>query len=223
MTDIAAGPPPVRTRYRQPTTRAFAVSPVVAAIPVVAILVLQAVLSVRLLHASTVSGDEALYIYSGHQLIHELWHGDGSPYYETYFSGAPVIYPVLAATVDHVGGLALVRLMSCAFMLAATGLLYITARRLFGYWPTVTAIGLFASLGITQSLGVLATYDALALMLMAFAAYCAVRATDSTRFLLAIPALLLLANATKYATVLFDPVVIGLASLLLRPVRDGAV
>ena len=25
-----------------------------------------------------------LYIYSGHQLIYEMWHGGGSPYYEGY-------------------------------------------------------------------------------------------------------------------------------------------
>lgn len=182
---------------------------------------MQAVLSIRLLHAATASGDEAIYIYGGHQLIHELWHGDGSPYYETWFSGAPVIYPVFAAMVDHVGGLYLVRLTSCVFMLTATTLLYISARRIFGYWPAVAAAGLFASLGITQGLGVYATFDAPSLMLMAFAAYCAVRAAvraaGSARWLLAVPAVLLLANATKYASVLFDPVVIGLAALMLRP------
>ena len=88
----------------------------------------------------------------------------------------PVIYPVLAAMLDHLGGLTLVRLVSGVFMLTATGLLYATARHLFGYWPAVIAAGLFASLGITQGLGAYATFDAMALMLMAFAAYCAVRA-----------------------------------------------
>ena len=61
-------------------------------------------------------------------MIHELWHGGGSPYYETFFSGAPVLYPVLAAMLDHVGGLVLVRLMSGVFMLGATWLLYATTR-----------------------------------------------------------------------------------------------
>ncbi len=58
----------------------------------------------------------------------ELWHGGGSPYFETYLSGAPVIYPVLAAMADHAGGLVAVRLMSLAFMLAATTCLYATTR-----------------------------------------------------------------------------------------------
>lgn len=208
-----------RTRHPrpvQPEIKSRARSRALAAIPVAGILVMQAALSIRLLHASTASGDEAIYIYSGHQLIHELWHGGGSPYFETWLSGAPIIYPVLAAMVDHLGGLVLVRLMSAAFMLAATGLLYATARRLFGYWPAIAAAGLFASLGITQSLGAYATFDAMSLMLTAFAAYCAVRAASSTKWLLAIPVVLLLANATKYASALFDPVVIGLAALMLR-------
>lgn len=178
---------------------------------------MQALLSIRLAHVGVASDDEGLYIYSGHQLIHELWHGGGSPYYETFFSGAPVIYPVLAAIVDHIGGLLLVRLMSGVFILGATWLLYATTRWIFGYWPAVTAAGLFASLGITQFLSAYATYDAMALMLMAAAAYCAVRAATDyrNRWLLLIPVILLVANATKYASVLFDPVVILLAALMI--------
>ena len=205
-----------RTGHRRPTSPTRGLLRALAAVPVAAILVMQAVMSFRLLTITGASGDEALYIYSGHQLIHELWHGGGSPYYENYFSGAPVIYPALAAMLDHVGGLTLVRAVSGVFMLIATGLLFATARRLFGYWPGVIAAGLFAALGITQGLGAYATFDAMALMLMAGAAYCAVRAASNARWLLAIPVVLLVANATKYASVLFDPVVIMLAALTLR-------
>jgi hypothetical protein len=69
--------------------------------PLVVILVAQATLSARLLSAYSASSDESLYIYSGHQLIYELWHGGGSPYYEEWLSGAPVLYPLLAALADH--------------------------------------------------------------------------------------------------------------------------
>jgi hypothetical protein len=205
-----------RAGHRRPTKPTRGLPRALAAVPVAAILVMQAVMSFRLLHATGASSDEALYIYSGHQLIHELWHGGGSPYYETYFSGAPVVYPVLAAALDHVGGLALVRAVSGLFMLIATGLLFATARQLFGYWPAVTATGLFAALGITQGLGAYATFDALALMLIAFSAFCAVKAANNARWLLAVPVVLALANMTKYASVLFDPVVILLAAFIIR-------
>lgn len=186
-------------------------------VPPALILAAQAALSARLFHLGIASPDESLYIYGGHQLIYELWHGGGSPYYETYLSGAPVFYPVLAAMVDHVGGLAAVRLMSMVFMLAATGLLLASARQLAGYWPGVAAAGLFAGLGLTQDLGAYATYDAMSLALTALAATCAVHTADSdrhaTRWLLLVPAVLLAANATKYVTILFDPVVIVIAAL----------
>jgi hypothetical protein len=216
------GSPPAAGHRRAVSTgdrRAVSTGPrwgAARAIPVALVLAIQVILSLRLLYATTASGDEAIYIYTGHQLIHELWHGGGSPWPETWLSGAPVIYPILAAMVDHLGGLTLVRLMSLGFMLTATWLLFASTRRLFGYWPAVAAAGMFASLGLTQSLGVYATYDAMALMLTAFAAYCAIRAADSSKWLILVPLAIFAANATKYATILFDPVIIGLAALMLR-------
>jgi hypothetical protein len=78
------------------------------------------------------------------------------------------------------------------------------------------AAAIFAALGPTQYLGAFATYDAMALFLMAAAAWCAVAArdhADSTWLVLAGAGLLALANATKYASGLFDPVIIVLAGL----------
>ena len=68
-----------RIRHRRDAGLAPTASPLLATIPVVAILVVQAFLAIRILHATSASGDEAIYIYSGHELIHELWHGGGSP------------------------------------------------------------------------------------------------------------------------------------------------
>jgi Dolichyl-phosphate-mannose-protein mannosyltransferase len=194
-------------------------------LPLAVILIAQALLSARLISGTYASGDEGRYIYAGHQLLYEIWHGGGSPYYETYFSGAPVIYPVLAAIADSVGGLVAACLMSTVFMVIATIMLFAVTRDLFGYWSGLLAAGLFAGLGLTQDLGALATYDAMSLMLISIAAYCAVQTgksrddqhgdsrRESTGWLLAIPVILFLANATKYMTLIFDPAVMALAAL----------
>lgn len=201
-----------------PDARLTVLSRVALHLPLLAVLAAQAALTVRLIpYVGSDHSDEAIYIYGGTQLIRELLHGGGSPYYETWYSGVPVFYPVIAAVAAKLGGLLLARWMCVSFMLAATALLFLTARRLFGYWTGVAAAGLFAGLGVTQNLGALATFDAMSLMLLAFAAYCAARSAVSARWLLAIPLALLAANAAKYVTVLFDPVVIGLAALQLAP------
>jgi Dolichyl-phosphate-mannose-protein mannosyltransferase len=210
--------PPITQRCRAPRARMPAIRKVLAAVPLLLILTMQVVLTVRLMpYVGSDHDDETIYIYGGHQLIYELLHGGGSPFYETWYSGAPVLYPVLAAVVDHFGGLAAARGMSMVFMLCATALLFLTARRLFGYWVGVTAAALFAGLGVTQNLGALATVDAMSLVLLAGAAYCAAQSVSGTRWLLLVPAFLLAANATKYVTVVFDPVVIGLAAFQLTP------
>jgi Dolichyl-phosphate-mannose-protein mannosyltransferase len=214
--DVRVIPPPAAARSRTiPWERLWWV-------PLAAILAAQAVYSIRLIHLGIVSNDEARYIYAGHQLIHELWHGGGSPYYETFFSGAPDFYSPLAAVADHLGGVVEVRLMSLAFMLAATVLLFLTARHLFGYLPGLLSAGLFAGLGMTQVVGRNAIYDALAFALTAAAAYCAARARDgSPRWLLLAPVSLALAYFAKYITVLFIPTVIALASIGIGTWRDA--
>ena len=209
---------PTRTELRRaPKAQAAPARKVLAEVPLLAILVVQALLSLRFVHSLGIDhGDESTYIYGGHQLIRELFHGGGSPYYETWFSGAPILYPIVAAMLDHVGGLTLVREFSLACLLGATTLLYLTGRRIFGYWTGLTAAGMFVALGITQRLGVLATFDAPSLLFLAAAAYAAVRGAAGSRWLLMAPPLLVIANALKYPSVVFDPVVIALGALQLR-------
>jgi Dolichyl-phosphate-mannose-protein mannosyltransferase len=182
----------------------------------IAVLTLQALLSVRLVWSNTAFLDEATYLFGGHVEIEHWLHGTPVPALATYFSGAPVIYPPLAALAASIGGLAAARLLSLAFMLGATGLLWSTTSKLFGLRAAFFAAALFAVVGPTQALGAFATYDAMALFLLAASAWCVVSAQDrdnSTRFLVAGILLLALANATKYSTAVLDPAVVALAAI----------
>jgi hypothetical protein len=186
--------------------------------PLFAVLAAQTFLSMRLVWSNTAFVDEATYIWAGRIELSHLMSGAPVQPYPTYFSGAPVIYPLLAGLADIAGGLAAVRLLSLAAMLGATCMLWGTARDLFGRRAAVCATALFAATGSTQFLGTLATYDAMALFLVTLAARLVVAARhrdDSKALVIIIGAIatLALANATKYASALFDPVVIGLAVL----------
>ena len=84
--------------------------------PLLPVLVVQAVLSLRLVRADTAFQDEALYLWAGHlQWAHWL-HGTVIPPFAYYFAGAPVIYPPLGALADSVGDLAGARMLSLVFI-----------------------------------------------------------------------------------------------------------
>jgi 4-amino-4-deoxy-L-arabinose transferase-like glycosyltransferase len=181
--------------------------------PLIAVLVVQASLSLRLVWSNTAFQDEALYLRAGHLEWAHWLHHDPIPNFPAYFSGAPVIYPPIGAVMDSAGGLAAARLLSLCFMLGVTSLVWATAARLYGRRAALLAAGLFATLAGTQFLGAFATYDALALLLLGLAVWLAVRGADCrsrTRIVLLITAgaSLAAADAVKYATVLFTPVVL---------------
>lgn len=183
------------------------------------ILCLQAIMSLRL--RNTAFEDEALYLYSGHMELEHLLHG--APLYgnfASYFSGSPVLYPVAAAALNQVGGLALARALSLAEMLAVTAMCYSIARRLFNERIALCAAALFSVTESAIFLGNFATYDASCLFLLAAAAWIMVY-TARCRwplFLLAAP-LAALAVAVKYAGLLWVPAVAVLPPLTAWPDR----
>jgi len=183
--------------------------------PLLVILAVQALLSVRLLWANTAFQDEALYLWAGHLELAHWGHGTPIPDFATYFSGAPVLYPPLAAVADSLGGLAGARLLSLAFMLGSTILLFFTARRLYNRRVAIMSCAFFATLGWADQLGAFATYDAMALFLTALSAWLVVRASGriSEPLLIVAGITLALADATKYAAALWNPIVVGLAVL----------
>ncbi len=189
--------------------------------PLLAVLAVQAALSAGLVRDRTAFGDEALYLSAGHLEWSHWLHGTQIPAYQTWFSGAPVIYPPVGAIADSLGGLAAARLLSLFFMLGVTSFVWGTAARLLedrraAFW----AAALFAALAPTLHLGSYATHDALALLLLAAATWCAAGARGSqhvTRWIIAAGVLLALANATKYATALYDPTVLCVTMLSSWP------
>jgi len=188
-------------------------------LPLLLVLIVQAGLSLRLVWSNTASGDEALYLWAGRLEWAHWLHGGPLPCcgntFATYFSGAPVIYPPLGALANDVGGLAGARILSLCFLLGATALLYSVTRRLFDRRAAAAAAAVFAFFSMTQSLGPYATYDAMALFLLALASWFAVRSGGrwGELALIACALTLVFADATKYASLLWNPVVIALAVL----------
>jgi hypothetical protein len=183
------------------------------------ILLMQTGLTIRM--HNTAFEDEALYLYVGHLEIAHFMHGAAlQGDYPSYFSGAPVLYPVLAAAADNIGGLYAARAVSLLAMLGATALIYSISRRLFNERVAMCAALVFSVAEPTLFIGYLATYDATALFFLGLAAWLVVRTNRSRLpgYLLAAP-VLTLAVAVKYAALLFVPCVLVLAGLAAWPYR----
>jgi 4-amino-4-deoxy-L-arabinose transferase-like glycosyltransferase len=199
------------------------------AVPLTVILTVQAVLSLRLVTGNTAFTDEALYLWAGRLEWSHWLHHTPVPAFASYFSGAPVLYPPVGALADSLGGLAGARILSLCFVLGATVLLHGVTRRIFDRQSAVFAAALFAALGSAQFIAAFATYDAMALFLLATSTWLGIRAasggTTGSRLALVLLAAvaLALANATKYAAAVFDPaVLIAIASFHWRERGRGA-
>ena len=193
--------------------------------PLMAILTVQIIMAFRLIWSNTAFIDEATYLYAGTQELNHWLHGTPVANYQTFLSGSPAIYPPAGAIANAIGGLTGARILSLLFMLGTTSLLYSSAGRLFGKPAASLGTALFAVLGVTQFLSVFATYDPMALFLLALSASLIIlcERPDSLRSAalvnVAAPLALGLADATKYATVLWNPVIIGLS--ICMPVLAG--
>lgn len=189
-------------------------------LPIGLILLVQAALMLRQDNAAF--QDEGLYINAGHDYLSHFAGGPVPAPYGTYLSGVPAFYPVIAAALDQVGGLLLVRLFSAACVLATTWLIFRTGTHLWGRRCGLVAAALFAINGSVLFVGVLATYDALCLVLIAAATYLAVTRT-SRRTAVLCGLLLFTATLAKYTGIVFVPMVAGLAVVTHRQWRAGLV
>ena len=181
---------------------------------------MQAALSLTLVWSNTAYIDEADYLWVGRLEIAHWLHGTSWPSAYAYrlFSGSPVFYPPLGALADRIGGLAGARILSLAFMLIATVLLYLTASRLIGRRGALFAAALWAFSEPAMRLA-FATFDPLSVLLIALSAWLIVQAGCRRRrgeFVAAAALALALANVTAYSGIVIDPVVIAFAFLAWR-------
>lgn len=168
------------------------------------ILAAQATLTLPWMWRTSAYTDEALYLKAAQAAWPKLLAEASS------FPGLPVIYPPLAGAFESVGGLIGARILSLLFMLGATTLVYLMGDRMFGRVPGLLAALLFAVCGIVVHLGAAATFDPMALFLLVLALFAGVKMRDGgVIWVLICPIALAAANATKYATIAWDPLIVG--------------
>ena len=209
------------TRKTAPADGWFTGSGARPGLPLLAVLVVQALLSVRLLGADTAFMDEAAYLWAGHLEWAHWLHGAAIPSFSSYFSGCPGDVPA----AGRAGGQRRAawrgrELLSLVFMLSTTVLLWAVTSRLFGRQAGFFAAALFAVAGPSLHLGAFAIYDAMSLFLLALAAWLVVGAAEQQEAagrMAAAGVVLALANATAYSSALFDPVIVALALLTALP------
>ena len=119
------------------------------------------------------------------------------------------LYPILSATVNKIGGVAAMRFTSTILICLAAVLVYLSARKLFGYKAALLSLMLFAFNGNILNLGQLAVYDALSLPLLAGASYLLVTASVSDksqrRLMFASAVCAVLATLSKYIGLIHLP------------------
>lgn len=195
-------------------------------LPLGLILLAQIALSLRL--SNSAFEDEALYINAGHDYLDQIFTGTPITVpYSGFFSGLPMFYPPLAAALDTVGGLGLVRAFSLVCMIVVTVTMRATAQHLWGRLSGNLAAAVFVGTGPTLFLGSLATFDALCLALISTAVWIGTtRCTYRSAALMG--TLLAGAAAAKYTGFVFIPVVLAITIVAtrrkpIRPFLAGAV
>lgn len=196
--------------------------------PLTLILAVQAGLSVSLVWSNTAFSDEALYLWAGHLELQHWLHGTslaalgGSANFSDYFSGAPMIYPPLAAIADTLGGLVAARFLSLIFMLITSSMVYLIGCRIFGRTEALIGVALCA---VTEPLlknGVFATYDSMGICLVAAGTYILLRAAASRyqgELIVIGAATAVLGTLVAYSYVIYLPVSILLPALVHRECR----
>lgn len=192
-------------------------APVLAwrALPLAIILSLQSLVALVALGNSAFQ-DEALYLYAGRQLLAQYLGGPTvTDPFATYLSGYPYVYPLLAGTLDAIGGVMLARLFSLVAMLIATACVYWIGAHVFTRQVAILGTATFALQGTVIFLSRLATYDAMCLSLLAISVAFAFKFSFDERPLrvASIGPVLVLGFFAKYVFILWIPTVFAVVAL----------
>ncbi|MGY2066381.1 hypothetical protein [Blastococcus sp. SYSU DS0619] len=178
----------------------------IAGLPMTLLAVVLAGLALRLRNGA--SADEALAVNAGREQIAQWVTQASAGVPDVSLPGAPFLYPVLAAALDSVGGLFLVRAVGLACVVAAMVLLAGAVAVRFSHRTGVLAAAAFALSAPVVFVAGLGTADAVALAGLA-AALWAIAARRGTASALAAGALLALVPVLEYSTALLAPVVLA--------------
>ncbi|MEV7777261.1 glycosyltransferase family 39 protein [Kitasatospora sp. NPDC088351] len=184
-----------------------------------AVLIVQAALSLRLLAAA--HPDEAATMVAGRQQLAHLLHGTAvTSDLVGRTPGSPWLYPPLAGAAANANGIFGARVLSLCFALLTTVLLYSLTRRLFNERVAICSIAAYAVVQSTVVVGFYAAPEAPAVLLVALAAWITVFTARRpvALVLLAAPAAAL-ACAVAYASTLAMPALAALALATAWPHR----
>ncbi|MGY2002812.1 hypothetical protein [Blastococcus sp. SYSU DS1024] len=177
----------------------------IARLPLVLTAVVLAVLALRLRNGA--SADEALAVTTGRDVIGQWIAQAPAGVPVEALPGAPFLYPVLAAALDSVGGLLLVRAFGLACVVAAMVLLSGAVAARFPHRAGVLTAVAFALSAPVVFVAGLGTADAVALAGLA-AALWAIAARGGAASALGAGALLALVPVLLHSTALLVPLVL---------------
>lgn len=181
-------------------------------LPMPAIIIAQVLLVLRL--SNTAFQDEALYINGGHALLAHWLHGTPTSNLGSFLSGAPAAYPVIAASLDSVGGLWLVRLFSLLCMVLTTLMIRsITTRMFHTDAAGLLAAAAFVVCGPVIFLGAFATFDAVCVACLALAVWCGTNRRRPMLSAVGMGTALAAAATFKYTGAAFIPPVLVIVAL----------
>jgi putative flippase GtrA/GT2 family glycosyltransferase len=185
--------------------------------PVMAICAMQAALSLTFVWSNTAYTDEATCLWIGRLETAHWMHGTSWPstYVYGHLSGSPLIYPPIGALASNLDGLAGARILSLAFMLLTTVLLYLTASKLIGRTGALFASALWALSEPAMRLA-FATPEPLSVLLTAFSSWLIVQASyrrHRGELIAAAAVTLALADVTAYQGLVIIPMVVAFAIL----------